>query len=182
VWLNSVHVSKTDVQLHNSMHLIFDTIKSTQLPCLPVLANIASPKFTWDATTVLELNCRRHVRDPSCMNRCQTFQFKGLLHVGLYLYRGWIRTNDIIGDLIQKTRRPGFELRRHDWMLLIRFCISQGRADAHFSCIDGGLKSRLLVTDVPSNKQWIKLWTSVLYVCFPIELEWGKSGCTWELV
>jgi hypothetical protein len=63
VWLNSVHTSKIDIQLNNTMRLISGTVKSTQLQWLPVLANITPPKLRREATTVRELvNWRRHAR------------------------------------------------------------------------------------------------------------------------
>jgi hypothetical protein len=40
-----VHVSKIDVELDNTMRLIAENIKSTQLQWLPVLANIAPTKL-----------------------------------------------------------------------------------------------------------------------------------------
>jgi hypothetical protein len=43
VWLNSVHISKIDVQLNNAMRNIPGCVKSTQLPWLPTLAHIAPP-------------------------------------------------------------------------------------------------------------------------------------------
>jgi hypothetical protein len=52
VWLNSVHTSKIDIQLNNTMWLISGTVKSTQFN---VLANSAPPKLQREATTVREL-------------------------------------------------------------------------------------------------------------------------------
>jgi hypothetical protein len=40
VWLNSVHISKIDVQLNNAMRIISGCVQSTQLPWLPTLAHI----------------------------------------------------------------------------------------------------------------------------------------------
>jgi hypothetical protein len=45
VWLNSVHISKIHVQLNNAMGIISGCVKSTQLPWLSVLADIAPPKL-----------------------------------------------------------------------------------------------------------------------------------------
>jgi hypothetical protein len=52
VWLNSVHISKIDVQLNNAMRIIFDCVKSTQLTWLPTLAHIAPPKLRRKAAAV----------------------------------------------------------------------------------------------------------------------------------
>jgi hypothetical protein len=61
VWLNSVHISKIDVQLNNAMRIIFGCVKSTQIPWLPTLAHITPPKLRRKAAAVLEVvNCRRH--------------------------------------------------------------------------------------------------------------------------
>jgi hypothetical protein len=61
VWLNSVHISKIDVQLNNAMRMISGCVKSTQLPWRPTLAHIAPPKLHRKAAAVRELvNCRRH--------------------------------------------------------------------------------------------------------------------------
>jgi hypothetical protein len=63
VWLISLHTTKIDIQLNNTMRLISETVKSTQLQWLPMLVNIAPPKLRREATTVRELvNCRRHAR------------------------------------------------------------------------------------------------------------------------
>jgi len=40
VWQRFTHVSLVDAQLHSSMRLISDTVRSTPLPWLPVLTNI----------------------------------------------------------------------------------------------------------------------------------------------
>jgi hypothetical protein len=62
VWLNSVHISKIDVQLKNVMRIISGCVKSTQLPWLPTLAHIAPPKLRRKAAAARELvNCRIHV-------------------------------------------------------------------------------------------------------------------------
>jgi hypothetical protein len=52
VWLNSVHTSKIDVQLNNAMRIISGCVKSTQLPWLPTLANIAPPILRRKAAAV----------------------------------------------------------------------------------------------------------------------------------
>jgi hypothetical protein len=58
VWLNSVHISKIDVQLNNAMRIISGCVKSTQLPWLPTLACIAPPQLRRKAAAVRELvNC-----------------------------------------------------------------------------------------------------------------------------
>jgi hypothetical protein len=61
VWLNSVHISKIDVQLNNAMRIISGCITSTQLPWFPTLAHIAPLKLRQKAAAVRELvQCRRH--------------------------------------------------------------------------------------------------------------------------
>lgn len=42
-WLNSVHISKTDVELKKTMRIISGTVHSTPLIWLPTLSNIAPP-------------------------------------------------------------------------------------------------------------------------------------------
>jgi hypothetical protein len=60
-WINSVHVSKINVQfsiqLNNAMRIISGCVKTTQLQWLPVLAEIAPPKLRIMAAAVREL-CR----------------------------------------------------------------------------------------------------------------------------
>jgi hypothetical protein len=54
VWLNSVHVSKIDVQLNNTIRLISGTIKLTQLQWLQLRRE--------EATMRKLVNSRRHAR------------------------------------------------------------------------------------------------------------------------
>ena len=51
VWSRSAHISRVDVQLNSTMHLISGTLHSTPLPWLPVLSNIELPALWRKAAT-----------------------------------------------------------------------------------------------------------------------------------
>jgi hypothetical protein len=105
-WLNSVHTNKIDIQLNNTVRLISGTVKSTQLQWLPVLVNIAPPKLRREETTICEL--AEGTRCPSCTNRCWIFPIKGCFLVDLC---------EILIH-IYHVRPPGFDLRRHNWVVV----------------------------------------------------------------
>jgi hypothetical protein len=149
VWLNglnSVHTNKIDIQLNNTMRLISGTVKSTQLQWLPVLANIVPPKLRRKATTVCELmNCRRHARsllyeqmldipDQRLLSRRSMWNFDPHLSTTLVSIpdawtAAWSALLPVNGDLIvdSNVRPPGFDLRRHNWVLLNRFRTEHGK-------------------------------------------------------
>jgi len=61
VWQRSTHVSLVDAQLHSSMRLISDTVRSTP-PWLPVLTNIETPALRCRAATdklITQAKCHR---------------------------------------------------------------------------------------------------------------------------
>jgi hypothetical protein len=62
VWMNSVHTNRVNITLNNAMRLIFGTLKSTQLPWLPVLPNIEPPPKLRSKTAAVRecVRCRRH--------------------------------------------------------------------------------------------------------------------------
>ncbi|XP_055714426.1 uncharacterized protein LOC129808680 [Phlebotomus papatasi] len=146
VWHNSAHVHKVDTQLNNAMHLITGTVKSTQLPWLPVLSNIAPPKLRREAAAVREVtNCRENANsllytelqelpsrrlksrrppwtvDPSItgVDFCLEQKWKEI----------WSRAAPVNGHLVRDptSRVPGFDLRRREWAMLNRFRTTQGR-------------------------------------------------------
>ena len=45
IWMNSVHSKKVDIELNKTMRIISGTVKSTPLPWLLVLSNIAPPEL-----------------------------------------------------------------------------------------------------------------------------------------
>jgi hypothetical protein len=58
-----VILTGSTIQLNNALHLFSRILKSTQLPWLSVLTNIAPPKLRRETTAVHELaNCRRHAK------------------------------------------------------------------------------------------------------------------------
>jgi Reverse transcriptase (RNA-dependent DNA polymerase) len=146
VWLNSVHVSKIDVQLNNTMRIISGTVKSTQLQWLSVLANIAPPKIRREAAAIRELvNCRRHERSllyeqmvdiPSqrLVSRKPVWSLNPYpLTPRFSIAQAWMTTWSenlpVNGDLIldPNARPTGFEFRRREWVLLNRFRTNHGR-------------------------------------------------------
>jgi Reverse transcriptase (RNA-dependent DNA polymerase) len=146
VWLNSAHVHKVDVQLNNTMRLITGTIKSTDLRWLPVLSNIAPPKLrreaalfrelknSWiyeksllytqlQAVPPIRLRSRKPIwlHDPGPTNEC----FDILQH-----WRDqWSSTSPANGHLIidPTVEPPGFNISRHEWVLMNRFRTGQGK-------------------------------------------------------
>lgn len=54
VWLRSSHTSKVDSQINASLRTVTGTLKSTPLPWLPVLANIAPPNIRREAALARE--------------------------------------------------------------------------------------------------------------------------------
>jgi Reverse transcriptase (RNA-dependent DNA polymerase)/Endonuclease-reverse transcriptase len=146
VWLNSVHVSKIDVQLNNTMRIISGTVKSTQLQWLPVLANIAPPEIRREAAAIRELvNCRRHARSllyeqmadiPSqrLVSRKPVWSLDPYPSTPRFSIADawitkWSENLPVNGDLIldPNARPPGFEFRRREWVLLNRFRTNHGR-------------------------------------------------------
>ena len=53
VWARSSHTSLVDTQLNSTMRTISGTIRSTPLPWLPVLSNIAPPDIRREAATAV---------------------------------------------------------------------------------------------------------------------------------
>jgi hypothetical protein len=89
-------------------------------------------------------------RGHSCTNRCWIFPINGWStrvcpHPSTSLFSipdAWPASLPVNGDLIvdSNVRPPGFDLRRHNWVLLNRFRTGQGRC-AHFMYICGFVKS-----------------------------------------
>jgi hypothetical protein len=141
---------------------------------------ITSPKLRREAATVLKLvNCRKHTKfllyeqmsdisvqrlDPHPSTLFGSWsQADGMLNVNNYQRRSdlgskyptfwvWI-TLTLLGVNEPFLYLPGpmhISLRMHIWLY-------------------GSLESHLLVAVVPTNKQWITLWTSVFYNFFPVD-------------
>lgn len=140
VWMNSVHVTKIDTQLNNTMRLITGTIRSTPINWLPVLSNIAPPnlrrlhaalrEYTKISNIVdLPINSdiplfdqhqRLSSRRPSIKTAME------LSRSGFNINNAWNLqwTNSNTTGLIHvdnpSTRLPGFDLPRHEWSRLNR--------------------------------------------------------------
>uniref|UniRef100_A0A1B0D7K7 Uncharacterized protein n=1 Tax=Phlebotomus papatasi TaxID=29031 RepID=A0A1B0D7K7_PHLPP len=147
VWHNSAHVHKVDTQLNNAiMRLITGTVKSTQLPWLPVLSNIAPSKLRREAAAVREFtNCKEHANSllhtellnlPSRRLKSRRPPWivdSFITGVDFCLEQRWkeiwINAVPINGHLIQDptSRVLGFDLRRREWAILNRFRTTQGR-------------------------------------------------------
>lgn len=54
VWLRSSHFNKVDTQLNNTLRIVSGALRSTPLPWLPVLANIAPSKIRREAALTRE--------------------------------------------------------------------------------------------------------------------------------
>jgi hypothetical protein len=129
-----VHTNKIDMQLNNTMRLISGSVKSTQLQWLQVLANIAPPKLRRE-----KVNCRRHARsllyeqmldipDQRLLSRRSVWNFDPHPSTTLFSFPDtwtatWSASLPVNGDLIvdPNVRSPGFDLQRHNCMLLNRF-------------------------------------------------------------
>jgi hypothetical protein len=142
VWLNSVHISKIDVQVNNAKWIISGCVKSTQLPWLLTLAHIAPPKLSRKAAAVRELvNCIRHANSllyeqlldipiPRLVSRRPIWtleEYSITAHYSTFLGPGQTtgRRRCLIVD--PNSRPPEFDLGRHEWVLLNRFRTTQGR-------------------------------------------------------
>ena len=67
VWARSSHTNLVDTQLNSTMRTISGTIRSTALPWLPVLCNIASPDIRREASTaVLVAKVQAAPRSTAC--------------------------------------------------------------------------------------------------------------------
>jgi hypothetical protein len=146
VWLNSVLISKIDVQLNNAMRIICGCVKSTQLPWLPTLAHIARPKLRRKAAAVRELvNCSKHANSllyeqlldipiPGLVSLRTIWTMEEFSMTALFNTSGawtdyWSAALPVNGYLIvgPNSRPPGFDLDRHEWVLLSRIRTTQGR-------------------------------------------------------
>jgi hypothetical protein len=142
VCLNSVHTNKIDVQLNNALRIISGTVKSTQLQWLPVLANFAPAKL--EAAAVRELvNCRKHAKfllyeldipAERLMSRhpvwsLDPFPSMTMFPISENWLENWSASLLVNRDLFlnPNSRHLGFELRRHEWVLLNRFRTNKGR-------------------------------------------------------
>jgi hypothetical protein len=137
------------VWLNNAMRIVSGCVKSTQLPWLPTLAHIAPHKLRRKAAAVRELvNCRRHANSllyeqlldipiPSLVSRRPIWTMEEYSMTALFNIAGawtdyWSAAFPVNGYLIldPNSRPPGFDLGRHEWVLLNRFRTPL-RADVH---------------------------------------------------
>jgi hypothetical protein len=104
-----------------------------------VRVNIAPAKLRREATTIREL--AEGTRGPSCTNRCWIFSIKRCFSIDLceimihFRLRysipdawtaEWTASLPVNGDLIVDPNVLGFDLQRHNWVLLRRFRIDGG--------------------------------------------------------
>jgi hypothetical protein len=134
LWLNSVHINKIDIQLNNTMRLMFETVKSTQIQWLPVLTNIALPK-QWREAIYMFVNwwIAEGTQGQRLLSRRSAWNFDPHLSTTLFSIpdawtAAWSASLPVNGDLIvdPNVRPTDFDLRRHNWVLLNRFRTEQG--------------------------------------------------------
>jgi Reverse transcriptase (RNA-dependent DNA polymerase)/Endonuclease-reverse transcriptase len=146
VWMNSVHVTKIDVQLNSVMRIISGTVKSTQLQWLPVLSNIEPPKLRRKAAAIRVVkNSRNYGRSllyeqlldvptPRLISRrpiwlIEQQQPLTQFNINTEWTESWTTMQPQNGELVSNPCAwpPGYDLRRHEWVLLNRFRTGQGR-------------------------------------------------------
>lgn len=141
-WLNSVHRSKIDVQLNNTMRIITGTVKSTPLSWLPVLSNITPPGIR-RKTSYINTVRRSKAHGNSMLNdmlnslpdirltsRKVPWELIEQQHNEKAVWRNeWSQTTLNNKDLIQDptAKQPGFALNRKEWVALNRFRTGHGR-------------------------------------------------------
>nr|CAI5857213.1 unnamed protein product [Callosobruchus analis] len=119
VWRNSAHTHKVDVKINHAMRIVSGSTKSTPLPWLPVLANIAPPPVRREAAANRENPPR-----PTCdtVHACDVAE----------LWReAWNPDPPANSYLITdpNIRLEGFNLPRRQWTSLNRFTTGHGRCD-----------------------------------------------------
>ena len=113
---------------------------------ISVIANIAPPKIRREAAAIRELtNCRKNARSllyeqmsdipvQRLISRRPVWELDphpstSLFSINESWLTAWMSALPINGELIldPNSRPPGFDLRRHDWVLLNRFRTNQRR-------------------------------------------------------
>jgi hypothetical protein len=148
--LNIVPLSGHDLliwvcsQLNSTMQIITATLKPTPTPWLPVLANIAPPSLRWkEATDKLILKISDHSYwpiykdiyehpDQRLVSRTPLWNDLEPCDLASQWRESWETASAINSSLVTDPtiRLPGFDLPRHEWSLLNRFCTAQGHCRA----------------------------------------------------
>ena len=147
VWLRSSHVGLVDCQLNNAMRLISGCVWPTQIPWLPVLANIAPPALCRrSATDKLLCNIEAHPNWPlyayvfdhpqkRLVARRPIWADTTLVDQSVQWEEDWLSAAVGNSHLVCEPtiQQPGFDLPCHSWTLLNCFCTGQGpcRANMH---------------------------------------------------
>ena len=144
VWAQSAHTNLVDVQLNATMRLISGTLRPTQLPWLPVLANIEPPalrrkaavdKLLSKATTHEDWGLHGDITNPPAhrlSSRHPLWEDMQPQDITTRWNEEWesalVVNHSLVGD--PAIRQPGFNLPRRQWCLLNRFRTAQGQCRA----------------------------------------------------
>jgi hypothetical protein len=143
VWARSAHTNMVDVQLNCTMRTISGTIRSTPLPWLSVLCNIAPAHIRRDASEVVmaaKVRAAQHLplhddlfnHPPSRLKSRRPMWMSSLdqeANVNSRWREEWSRANTANQYLVvdPTIRLPGFDLPRRPWVSLNRFRTGHGR-------------------------------------------------------
>ncbi|KAL4153411.1 hypothetical protein QTP88_001244 [Uroleucon formosanum] len=142
VWQRSVHTSKVDVELNNTMRIISGCVRTTKLQWLPVLSNMAPPELLRYAATIRLLQQLQNSTNLPIFNDINKAPHKRLksrhpiwdtqnttINQEDMWKKSWKDENVVNSSLINDPtqRVPGFELPRAIWSDLNRIRTEQGK-------------------------------------------------------
>ncbi|KAL4153463.1 hypothetical protein QTP88_001296 [Uroleucon formosanum] len=142
VWQRSVHTSKVDVELNNTMRIISGCVRTTKLQWLPVLSNMAPPELLRYAATIRLLQQLQNSTNLPIFNDINKAPHKRLksrhpiwdtqnttINQEDMWKKSWKDENVVNSSLINDPtqRVPGFELPRAIWSALNRIRTEQGK-------------------------------------------------------
>ena len=147
VWSRSSYTRSVDAALHSSMRVITGCVRPTQIPWLPVLANIAPPGLRRKAATDNMLaNIEAHPNWPAhadilyhppqrLPSRRPIWSDTTPVDLNAQWEEDWLSASVVNHGLVPDPtiRQPGFDLPRRPWLMLNRFRTGQGpcRAGLH---------------------------------------------------
>ena len=145
VWSRSAHTNLVDAQLNTSMRLISGTLRPTQLPWLPVLANIPPPIIRRKAACdkllqTVEMHPEWPVyqdfynHPPARLPSRKPIWSDTTPDDVISRWRADWQSSSVLNShlITDPTIRPaGFDLRRSTWSLLNQFRTGQGRCAAN---------------------------------------------------
>lgn len=202
MWLNSVHASKIDVQLHRTLRIISGCIKSTPLLWLHVLSNITPPALRRETAllnTVHKAEAHKssllyEVLQDTSLQRLQRKPPQAIVadlkedntNVKERWKQMWQSNQPINGRLVEDPSScpAGMDLPRDTWTKLNRIRTNHGRCAASLarwgmladpSCDCGYAEQTIhhVVTDCPNRKFSGTL--EEIHECSDLALSWIQS-------